>query len=306
MSDRHSVSILNLLREYDSFLDSLKTIVDMGCGTGEDITWWATLETRDDPPVPYNYNCFAVDRDAGKLSQVPDLPNIHKMERDFNGVCVPVKADLVFAHDCLQYSTDPIATLRNWNELMNVNAMLILSVPQHSGVEDNKYYSKSHSGCFYHYTPVNLIYMLAVNGFDCRDAYLLKKFNDPWINIAVYKSNVEPMDPTTTTWYDLVDKGLLHPTVINSVNKFGYLRQEDVLYPWLDKENYYIDYVSTWTEIPKEAGEPKIDGIFNTPSTVSKENIIKQAKQTTIETKILKPVGVRRPPKKYQDKDDDQ
>jgi hypothetical protein len=306
MSERHSVSILNLLREYDSFLDSLKTIVDVGCGTGEDITWWATLETRDDPPVPYNYNCFAVDRDASKLSQIPNLTNIHKMERDFNGVCVPVNADLMFAHDCLQYSTDPIATLRNWNKLMNVNAMLILSVPQHSGVEDNKYYSRSHSGCFYHYTPVNLIYMLAVNGFDCRDAYLLKKFNDPWINIAVYKSNVEPMDPTTTTWYDLVDKGLLHPTVINSVNKFGYLRQEDVLYPWLDKENYYIDYVSTWTEIPKEAGEPKIDGIFNTRSTVSKENIIKQAKQTTIETKILKPVGVRRPPKKYQDKDNDQ
>lgn len=304
MSERHSVSILNLLREYDSFLDSLKTIVDMGCGTGEDITWWATLETRDDPPEPYNYNCFAVDRDASKLAKIPDLVNIHKMHRDFNDICVPVKADLVFAHDCLQYSTDPIATLRNWNELMNLNAMLILSVPQHSGVQDNKYYSRSYSGCYYHYTPVNLIYMLAVNGFDCRDAYMLKRFNDPWVNIAVYKSDVKPMDHKTTTWYDLVDTGLLNPTVVNSVNKFGYLRQEDVLYPWLDKENYYIDYVSTWTEIPEEAGDPKIDGIFNKTTASTKENTIKQAKQTKVETRLLKPVGVRRPPKKYKKEDD--
>jgi ubiquinone/menaquinone biosynthesis C-methylase UbiE len=77
MTTRHSLKILNQLREYDSFLDSLKTIADMGCGTGEDIEWWATLMTRDDPPKPYNYKCFAVDRDDSKLSQVPNLSNIH-------------------------------------------------------------------------------------------------------------------------------------------------------------------------------------------------------------------------------------
>jgi hypothetical protein len=296
---RHALKVLNQLREYDSFLDSLHTIVDMGCGTGEDITWWATLETRDDPPVPYNYNCFAVDRDEIKLSNVPDLINVHKLQKDFNTRSVSVQADLMWAHDSLQYSTNPIETLKVWNEQMNVDAMLILCVPQHSGVADNKYYSRTHSGCFYNFTPTSLIYMLAVNGFDCKDAYMLKEFNDPWIHIAVYKSDIAPMDATTTTWLDLVDKGLLNSTVVNSINSYGYLRQEDILYPWLDKENYFIDYVSQWTEIPAEATHT-VDGVINI-STPSDKQTVKQAKIVKKETKLGKPIGIMRPPKKKYD-----
>lgn len=297
--DRHSLKILNQLREYDSFLDSLRTIADMGCGTGEDITWWATLETRDDPPVPHNYRCFAVDRDASKLAQIPNLPNIVKRHNDFNQHCIPIPVDLMWAHDSLQYSPNPLETLKLWNSMMNVNGMLILTIPQHSGVEYNRYYSRTHSGCFYHYTPTNLIYMLAVNGFDCKDAYLHKEFNNTWLHMAVYKSDIPPMDPATTTWFDLIDKNLLHPTIVNSINQHGYLRQEDIVMPWLDKENYFVDYVSQWTEPP--AGiETQIDGVFN--ETIDTDEVtIKQAKTKTVETKLSKSVGVMRPPKKKYD-----
>ena len=297
MKDRHSLLVLGQLREYDSFLDSLRTICDMGCGTGEDIEWWATLTTRDDLPEPYNYTCFAVDKDPIKLSKVPDLPNISKINKDFNeSVIIPVSVDLMWSHDSLQYSHTPLATLKNWNELMTTNGMLVLSVPQSNGVEFNRYYSRTYSQCYFNYTPTNLIYMLAVNGFDCRDAYLLKRYQDPWIHIAVYKSDVLPMDPTTTSWIDLIDTGLLHPSIVNSINKHGHLRQEEIIMPWLDKENYFIDYVSTWTEIPKEAGEPKIEGVFN-ETVEAKKNSVKQAKNKVTETNILKPVGITRPPK---------
>lgn len=294
---RHSQHILNCLREYDSFLDSLRVIADMGCGTGEDITWWATLKTRDDPPKPYNYKCFAVDRDPAKLAQIKPLPNLHIWEKDFtNKHIFPGKIDLMMAHDSLQYSHNPIETLNHWNYALNVNGMLVLSVPQHSGVEYNRYYSRSYSGCYYHFTPVNLIYMLAVNGFDCNDAYLLKKFQDPWIDIAVYKSDIEPMDPATTTWFDLVETGLLNPSVVKSITKHGHLRQEDIIYPWLDKENYYVDYVSQYTEVPAEAGEPIIEGVINKIES-AEESTVQQPKPVEINTKLSKPVGVMRPPK---------
>ena len=294
--DRHSISVLNQLREYDSFLDSLRTICDMGCGTGEDVTWWATLMTRDDPPVPYNYNCLAVDRDISKLDKVSNLPNITKINKDFtNPTILSIKVDLMFAHDCLQYSHNPLETLRHWNEQMNVNAMLVLSIPQHSGVEYSKYYSRSYDGCYIHHTPASLIYMLAVNGFDCRDAYLLKKFNDPWIDIAVYKSNIEPMDPKTTKWSDLIDKKLLHPSIENSITRSGYLRQEDIVMPWLDRENYFVDYVSQH-EIPFEYVESEPTGVFNTTKQ-SDETTILQAEPKTKETKLLTPIKSLRPPK---------
>jgi SAM-dependent methyltransferase len=301
MTTRHSLKILNQLREYDSFLDSLKTIADMGCGTGEDITWWATLETRDDPPKPYNYKCFAIDSNAVKLDQIPNLSNIHKRNKNFEMENLfPNKVDLMWAHDSLQYAINPLETLKRWNEGMNVNGMLVIAVPQHTGIEYNRFYSRSHSGCYYHFTPVNFIYMLAVIGFDCRDAYMLKQFNDPWLQVAVYKSDIKPMDPATTSWQDLISTGLLNPTVVDSVTQYGYLRQEDIVYPWLDKENYFVDYVSQWTEIPEAAGEIVVSGIVNNTKT-AESSVVEQAPAKTKETKIAKPAGVIRPQKKKYD-----
>lgn len=293
----HSQTVLNSLYEYDSFLDSLVRIVDMGCGTGHDIMWWANLTTRDDPPIPHNYICYAVDKDQSKLNQIPNQSNIIKICADFTDeLILSTKVDFVWAHDSLQYSHNPIQTLQRWNQQMNVDAMLAVCVPQHSGVAYNKYYSRSYSGCYYHFTPVNLIYMLAVNGFDCRDAYLLKRHNDPWIHMAVYKSSVAPMDPKTTTWFDLAEKNLLHDSIVRCLNNYGHVKQEEILYPWLDRENYFVDYVSEYTEIPPEAGPPQIIG---TPQvfTASELNKIQQATEVTANTALVKPVGILRPKK---------
>ena len=82
-SHDHSRQILDLIYGYDSFLDSLEVVADMGCGAGADTDWWARLETRDDPPEPRNYLCYAVDRQPRLESAISALPNVKIFDKNF-------------------------------------------------------------------------------------------------------------------------------------------------------------------------------------------------------------------------------
>jgi len=240
MGQSNSQETLNLLYEYDSFLDSIEVVADMGCGTGQDLKWWATLMTRDDPPEPHNYLCYAIDKNIKQLdASVLENTNIVAIEGDFETRLIPRQVDLIWCYNSFQYVTNPLATLKVWNETMNVNGMLVLTVPQFQSYEYNRLKTRSISGCYYHYNICNLMYMLAVNGFDCRDCYFDMKENDPWIKAAVYKSEHAPMDPATTTWFDLADKHLVNDSVIQSLNKYSQVVQEELLFTWLDRDWRY-------------------------------------------------------------------
>ena len=266
----------------------------MGSGNSEDVEWWATLMNNDEPPEPYNFACHAVDIDGGKLGQLPNLKNIHRYNTNFDTEYLfPVPVDFIYAHDCLQYSTNPLHTLKMWNGFMNTNGMLLLSVPQHTGIEYSRQYSRGYSGCYFHYTPITLIYMLAVNGFDCNDAYLLKRFQDPWINMAVYKSDVPPMDPATTSWYDLIDKKLLHPSIVDSINANGFLKQEEIVMPWLDRELYFIDYISQMMEFPPATATT---GVPSDEIIKSDKHSVEQPAVKEVKTQILKPIPIKSKP----------
>jgi trans-aconitate methyltransferase len=238
----HSQPIRDLLYQYDSFLDSLEVIADYGCGSGLDIEWWATLMTRDDPPEPRNYLCYAVDKNVRQIdSRLRNRDNVKIFEADIE-IDQPVsrEIDLLWCRDTFQYLTNPLNTLRMWNENMSVNGMLILSIPQSVHYEHNRLNNTSRNGWYFNYNVVNLMYMLAVNGFDCRDAYFNKNINDMWLYAAVYKSDVHPMNPKTTSWHDLVDANLLNESVKACINKYGFVKQEEILTTWLDKDFYQI------------------------------------------------------------------
>jgi len=240
MGQSNSQETLNLLYEYDSFLDSIEVVADMGCGNGQDLEWWATLMTRDDPPEPHNYLCYAIDKNIKQLdASVLENTNIVAIEGNFETRLIPRQVDLIWCYNSFQYVTNPLGTLKVWNETMNVNGMLVLTVPQFQSYEYNRLKTRSISGCYYHYNICNLMYMLAVNGFDCRDCYFDMKENDPWIKAAVYKSEHAPMDPATTTWFDLADKHLVNDSVIQSLNKYSQVVQEELLFTWLDRDWRY-------------------------------------------------------------------
>jgi SAM-dependent methyltransferase len=240
-SHEHSLEVLNLLYGYDSFLDSLQTIADMGCGSGLDAEWWASLMTRDDPPEPRNYVVYAVDKNIEQID--PDIlkrnPNIWPIEGDFEQRTVPLQVDLMWAHDSFQYAQDPWKCLATWKSTLNKDGMLIMTIPQGTYVRNSGLVVEQHSHQFYNYNILNLIYMLAVTGFDCRDAYFYRKKNSPWLYAAVYASQHEPLT-TAASWYDLADRGLINDSLIHSVNATGHARLEDLVVTWLDKDFYKI------------------------------------------------------------------
>lgn len=240
-SHLHSLKTLNLLFEYDSFLDSIKTVADMGCGAGYDTKWWAELYTRDDPPKPRDIWVYAVDKEDKIEPDNIKGERVKKVIGNFEERVIPTTVDFIWCHNSFQYVQNPIKTLRIWNEQLVTDGMMILSFPQTSSYVNNKYLNRAYPGVYHSYNIVNLMYMLGVCGFDCNDAYFYRDPKDPnpWIHAAVYKAQ-EPMDPDTTTLWDLAEKELLNPSAVKCLEKHGHLVQEEILTTWFDKDFYRV------------------------------------------------------------------
>ena len=238
-SHQHSLQTLNLLQQYDDFMESIDTLVDLGCGDGLDLEWWATRTTRGDNPRPLNINCTGVDM-AEAMPMAQRYPNITYQRNNFEEVVHTVKTansdkfDVLWCHDSFQYCFNPIQTLSKWHDITADGGMLAIQIQQTTNLRHNHSDFTQRSESYYHYTLVNLIHMLAITGWDCHTGYFLKDPTDPWIKAVVYKSSRGPQDPRTTTWYDLAEQKMLPQTAIESVMAHGYLRQEDLLLEWLD------------------------------------------------------------------------
>lgn len=238
-SHAHSLETLDMLYGYDDFMESISTMVDLGCGYGLDLEWWASRTTRDENPIPLNIKCMGVDM-LDKLGVAGKYPNINYQRCDFEGKIEPFKDkkfDLLWCHDAFQYVINPLETLKRWRDIANDDAMLVIIVPQTTNVQFKDLDFVQPNGCYYHHTLPSLIHMLAINGWDCRDGFFLKHPSDPWIHAVVYKSTQEPMDPKTTTWYELAERNLLPLSACAGIGRHGYLRQQDLFLPWLDKNS---------------------------------------------------------------------
>jgi len=235
-SHAHSLQTLNLLYEHDDFMASVDTLIDLGCGDGTDLEWWATRTTRDEAPIPLNISCTGLDLN-NELLVARKYKNIVYQKNNFEEVVHTPgnkKYDVLWSHNSFQYALNPLGTLKLWNSITSDDGMLVLIVPQTTNLNHRHLSFIQPNGCYYHYTLVNLMHMLAVTGWDCASGFFLKPANEPWLHAVVYKSNISPMDPKTI-WYELADTGLLPESAVVGIQRHGYLRQQDLVLPWLDK-----------------------------------------------------------------------
>lgn len=237
----HSLETLNQLYNYDDFMQSIKTVADLGCGSGLDLEWWATRTTRDDEATPLDIKCTGVDVLA-EPPVVAKYPNIRYQQTNFEDTIHPPheKFDVLWSHDSFQHCLNPVQTLSKWHNIASDGAMLAIVVKQTTNIHRRDLDFTQEDGVFNHFTVVSLIHMLAVAGWDCKAGFFKKSPTDPWIHAVVYKSKHEPMDPVTTRWYDLVEKGLLPDTADACVNAKGYLEQKGLVLPWLDKSLMWL------------------------------------------------------------------
>jgi ubiquinone/menaquinone biosynthesis C-methylase UbiE len=215
---------------------SIKTIIDLGCGSGDDIEWWATRTTRDESRQPLNIQCTGVDL-VDKFSLTKKYPGITYQQCDFEESVESHKNgfDILWCHDAFQFVLNPVQTLSRWWHLASRGGMLYICVPITQRVHQRQLDYYLTSGSYYHYSMVNLIYMLATAGWDCRSGFFKQAPNESWLHAVVYKSNHEPLSPKTTSWYQLAELNLLPDSAVSSINTHGYLRQQDLIVPWLDK-----------------------------------------------------------------------
>ena len=235
-SHNHSLEVLDLLYQYNDFMDSIDSVCDMGCSTGLDLEWWATrmVEDNDENYIPLEIDCTGIDTNDS-INMADKYNNIEYISADFETYTTDKKYDIIWCHNSFQYALNPLQTLKNWNSMLDESGMLVLIIPQTTTIEYNRQHIALQNNQFYHYTLVNLIHMLVINGFDCASGFFDKQINDPWIKAVVYKSDIAPMNPKTMIWYELAETGLLPKSAVDGINSRGYLHQDDLILPWLTK-----------------------------------------------------------------------
>jgi len=240
----HDHSVKNILTEiykHNEFMESISRMVDLGCQSeGLDLQWWANAETNDDSFTPLEIKCTGVNSIDKLIVKHKGITFQKGNVQDFNKTKKPF--DVLWCHDTLQYLTNPYQALANWWHVAAQDAMMIIAVPQTTNVEFNMLEYNAQMNHKHHFTMPMLIYMLAVNGWDCKSGFFKKDIGDPWMYAIVYRSDVEPMDPAITNLYNLAeDTELLPESAVKSIHKYGMLRQRDLLLPWLDKSNMWME-----------------------------------------------------------------
>lgn len=243
-SHAHSLQTLNALYEYDDFMESVGIMADVGCSQGLDLEWWATRTARDEQRTPLNIKCVGIDR-PDSLPLAKKYPNIQYQSQDFETPLLRQKRkfDLLWCHDSFQFATNPLATLALWHDAMEQDGMFVLILPQTTNLHFRTQAFDQRSFCYFNWTLVSVIHALAVSGFDCAGGFFRKGIDDPWLHAVVYRSEIGPQPPATTSWYTLAEQKLLPESAVASLNRYGHVRQRDLVLPWLDRsltcyENY--------------------------------------------------------------------
>ena len=236
-SHEHSLQTLEQLNEHYEFKTSVSNVLDIGCGRELlDLKYWANMTDEFDENNPgrrLNIDCVGLNK---ILIGPPAEKNISVVQHDFNteqGMGkFKKKFDVVWCHDVMQYSWSPLWFLNHVNKVTADGGMLYLCVPSTINTLYHRFESYTKSEYFSTFTITQLIYLLALNGFDTKDFYIKKEPYTDRIEVMTYKVS-KPLD-YSTTWYQLMEKDLLTPNMGEIIFQKGYLTNQGLVTTWID------------------------------------------------------------------------
>lgn len=234
-----NISVLELLGEHHEFMQTTKQVAVMEDNGGYESAWWSDYRLDEEQTVSHMHIKHFTKSSVRNLNKRDNIEVVNT--EVFDTGKDNDTFHIIWANNCLQKSIDPFKTLTHWWNILKEDGMLVVSVPQTSFINDlSKWQVESYNGEYYSWNILNLIQALAVCGFDCRDGHFKQTRHEPYIWAAVYKGPTKPMDPVTTTWYDLREKNLIPHTLDACIDRFGYAKIDNLKVEWLNHSVYDI------------------------------------------------------------------
>lgn len=206
-------------------------VCDFGCGDGNNTQWWCDQAPYDkDQPYRNHTKVSGIDllsKNTDKFDFTQgDILDMSYEDDEFNvGWC----------HHTLQQLKDPTQGLLEMRRVMTDYSLLFVTVPQALDTEFGRLKTKFDQFDRTSYTLPILIRQLAMTGWNCREGYFNKIFNNRNIYAVVKPKRgwVEPSDPHELTIYDLMDREVLPKSTDKMIKDKGYFDETALMLTWM-------------------------------------------------------------------------
>ena len=239
----HARKFLEQIYQHPELMMSIGSVLDIECGEGADTEWWATrMDYNEKNPKPLEIDVTSTSRISEMNKQVRDLERVNYIQthKEFWKILDNKKYDVVWCHSVLHKFTNFYEVLLNINSLQDEDGMLCVTVPKIHNIFYNEPDYRLYPDCHTDINIVNLIYGLSLAGYDCRDAYFMQEKNSNLINAVVYKNSDLTYNLDEVTPYDLMEMDRLPASMVQQLNKFGYISNKNLYLSWMD--GTLVDY----------------------------------------------------------------
>lgn len=234
-----SIQVLELLGDHNEFMDSIHDICIIEDQTGHYTSWWSDYRSHDDQKESqFKITNICTNERHPEEHKRKNVKNLLVEEFDKTNI-EDDTFDFMWAHNILQKQVEPFKVLNHWWNILEEDAMLCVSVPLRTYIDDlNRWRTESYPGEYFNWNMLSLIQVLAVSGFDCADGHFKFKRGENFLWASVYKGTQKPLDPKKTSWYDLAEKNLLPHSLLDCINRFGHAKIDKLVVEWLDHSLY--------------------------------------------------------------------